>query len=101
MRRSPGFPVAALLALAVGIGANTAMYSIVHAVMLRPLGVREPDRLVRVYESNPSLNRPTWSASVRNYVSWREQARTLDLAAFQGYAGSLTEDGEPERLEGM
>jgi putative ABC transport system permease protein len=101
LARSPGFTIAALLALALGIGANTAMYSIVHAVMLRPLGVREPDRLVRVYESNPSLNRPTWSASVRNYVSWREQARTLDLAAFQGYAGSLTEDGEPERLEGM
>jgi putative ABC transport system permease protein len=99
--RSPGFTLAALLALALGIGANTAMYSIVHAVMLRPLDVREPDQLVRLYESNPSLNRPTWSASVRNYISWNEQAHSLDLAAFQGYTASWTEDGEAERLEGM
>lgn len=101
LSRAPGFTVAALLALALGIGANTAMYSVVHAVMFRPLEVREPDRLVRVYESNPSLNRPTWSASVGNYVSWKEQARSLDLAVFQGYAASLTQDGEAERLEGM
>jgi putative ABC transport system permease protein len=101
LARSPGFTMVALLALALGIGANTAMYSIVHAVMLRPLDVREPDRLVRVYESNPSVNRPTWSASLRNYLSWKEQARTLDLAAFQGYAANWTEDGEAERLDGM
>jgi putative ABC transport system permease protein len=99
LARSPGFTMAALLAL--GIGANTAMYSIVHAVMLRPLGVREPDRLVRVYESNPSRNLMAFSASARNYLSWREQARSLDLAIFQGYIASLTEDGEPERLEGL
>jgi putative ABC transport system permease protein len=101
MRRSPGFIAAALLALALGIGANTAMYSIVRAVMLRPLEVREPDRLVRVYETNLSLNRPTFSASVPNFLSWKEQAQSIDLAAFQGYATSLTEDGEPIRLEGM
>ncbi len=101
LARSPGFTIAGLLALCLGIGANTAMYSIVHAVMLRPPNVREPDRLVRVYESNQTLNRLTWSASVGNYLSWREQARSLDLAAFQPYSASLTQDGEPERLEGM
>jgi putative ABC transport system permease protein len=101
LARSPGFTMAALLALALGIGANTAMYGIVHAVMLRPLEVREPDQLVRVYESNPGLNRLTWSASVRNYLSWKEQAHNLDLAAFQGYAAGWTRDGESERLEGM
>src|SRR6266540_3466116 len=100
LARSPGFTAAALLALALGIGANTAMYSIVHAVMLRPLGVREPDRLVRVYETNLSLHRPTFSASVSNFLSWKEQAHSLDLAAFQGYATNFTEDGEPMRLEG-
>jgi putative ABC transport system permease protein len=93
--------MAALLALALGIGANTAMYSIVHAVMLRPLEVREPDRLVRVYETNLSRNLLTFSASARNYLSWRAQARSLELAVFQGYTASLTQDGEPERLEGM
>ena len=101
LARSPGFTMAALLALALGIGANTAMYSIVHSVMLRPLGVREPDRLVRVYESNPSRNLPAFSASARNYLSWRERARSLDLAVFQEYTANLTQDGEPERLDGM
>lgn len=101
LARSPGFTAAALLALALGIGANTAMYSIVHAVMLRPLEVREPDRLVRVYETNLRLNRPTFSASVPNFLSWKEHGRSLHLAAFQGYTASLTEDGEPTRLDGM
>jgi putative ABC transport system permease protein len=101
LARTPGFTMAALLALALGIGASTAMYSIVRGVMLRPLDVREPDELVRVYETNPSLNRLAWSASLPNYVSWKEQTRSMDLAAFQGYAASWTHDGEPERLEGM
>jgi hypothetical protein len=101
LARTPAFTITALLALALGIGANTAMYSIVNAVVLRPLDLREPDRLVRVYEANPSQNRPSWSASMRNYVSWKEQAHSLDLAAFQGYAASWTEEGEAERLEGM
>jgi putative ABC transport system permease protein len=101
LARSPGFTIAALLALSLGIGANTAMYSIVHAVIFRPLGLREPDRLVRVYESNASRNQFAFSASIGNYLSWKEHARSLDLAAFQGYAASLTQDGEPERLEGM
>src|SRR5215471_4177248 len=101
LARSPGFTIAALLALSLGIGANTAMYSIVHAVMLRPLGVREPDRLVRVYESNLSRNFSAFSASVPNYLSWAVQARSMDLAAFQEYAASLTQNDGPERLDGM
>ena len=99
--RSPTFAAMVIATLALGIGANTAMYSIVHAVMLRPLALHEPDQLVRVYESNPSLNRPTFSASVPNYLSWKEQARSLDLTALQGYAANWTEDLEPERLEGI
>jgi putative ABC transport system permease protein len=77
------------------------MYTIVHGVMLRPLDVREPDRLVRVYESNPRRNLPTFSASVPNFLSWKEQTRSLDLAAFQGYPANWTEDREPARLEGI
>jgi len=88
--RSPTFAAMVIATLALGIGANTAMYSIVHAVMLRPLALHEPDQLVRVYESNPSLNRPTFSASVPNYLSWKEQARSLDLTALQGYAANWT-----------
>jgi hypothetical protein len=101
LRKNPGFATVAVMTLALGIGANTAMYSVVRAVMLRPPPMPEPDRLVRVYESNPSLHRLAWSASLANYVSWKEQSRSLELAAFQGYAVSWTGDGGSERLEGM
>jgi putative ABC transport system permease protein len=99
--KNPSFTVIAVLTLALGIGANTAIFSIVHSVMLRPLPLREPDDLVRIYETNPSRNLSTFSASIPNYVSWKEQARSLELAAFQGYAPNWTGDDEPERLEGI
>jgi putative ABC transport system permease protein len=100
-RQAPALPVIALLALALGIGANTAIFSIVHAVLLRPLPVREPDRLVRVCETNPTRNLWAFTASFPNYLSWTEQSRHLELAAFSGQAVTWTGDGEPERLEGM
>ena len=93
LRKNPGFTTVAVVTLALGIGANTALYSIVHAVMLRPLPVREPDQLVRIYETNPSRNLWTFSASVPNYLSWKDQARSLELAAFQGYAPNWTGGG--------
>jgi putative ABC transport system permease protein len=99
--KNPGFATVAVLTLALGIGANTAMYTIVRAVMLRPPDMPEPSRLVRVYESNPGLGRLAWSASVANYASWKDQSRTLELAAFQGYAVNWTADGGSERLEGL
>jgi putative ABC transport system permease protein len=100
LRRSPGFAVTAVLTLALGIGANTGMYSIIHAVMFRPLPVREPDQLVRVYETNPSRSLWTNSVSIPNYHSWKDQARSLELAAFLPVTRNWT-DGEPERLEAI
>lgn len=101
LRRSPGFTITAVLTLALGIGPNTGMYSIVHAVMFRPLPVREPDQLLRIYETNPSRSLWTFSASIPNYHSWKEQARSLELAAFLPVALNWTGSGEPERLEGI
>jgi putative ABC transport system permease protein len=101
IRKNPGFATVAVLTLALGIGANTAMYSIVRSVMLRPPDMPEPDRLVRVYESNPGLHRLAWSASLPNYASWKDQSRSLELAAFQGYAVNWAGDGDSERLDGM
>jgi len=101
LRKNPRFTTVAVVTLALGIGANTAMYSIAHAVMFRPLPLHQPDDLVRIYETNPSRNLWTHSASIPNYLSWRDQARSLELAAFQGYTSNWTGDDEPERLEGI
>jgi hypothetical protein len=75
LRRSPVFTAAAVLTLALGIGANTAIFSVVNAVLLRPLPFAHPDRLVRVAEKNDRLNLPDFSASVPNYLSWKNRLR--------------------------
>ena len=99
--RAPVFTTAAILTLALGVGANTAIFSVVNAVMLRPLPYQEPDRLVGIWETNPGLNISAFSASVLNYLSWREQSRSFEaLGAFGGASLNLTGDGEPERVLG-
>jgi len=99
LRRAPAFAAAAVLTLALGVGANTAIFSVVNAVMLQPLPFPEPGRLVRVWETNPKRNIPFFSASVPNYVSWKDQARCFEeIGAFGGASLNLTGDGEPERL---
>jgi putative ABC transport system permease protein len=76
--KSPGFTTVAVLALAIGIGANTAIFSVVNAVLIRPLPFREPDRLVRIWESNPERNAPLFSISAANYLDWREQCTSFE-----------------------
>ncbi len=82
LRQSPGFTFLACLALALGVGANTAIFTVVNAVMLRPLPFADPDRLIRVWESNPSGGWPTFSASHPNFLDWRATSTSFDgLAA--------------------
>ncbi|HSB12381.1 MAG TPA: ABC transporter permease [Blastocatellia bacterium] len=101
LRRKPGFTAVAVLALGLGIGANTAIFSVVNAVMLRPLPFPQPDRLVRVWESNPGRSWPEFSASQPNYYDWVQQNQVFEsLAAQQGSTFNLTGDGEPERIIG-
>ncbi len=99
--KSPGFAAVAVLALALGIGANTAIFSVVKAVLLSPLPYPEPERLVWVRESNPGADIPDEPASAPNYNDWRTQVRSFDgLAAYANTALTLTDGGggEPERI---
>ena len=99
LRKRPGFTVVALLALALGTGANTAIFSVVNGVLLRPLPFKDPDRLVRLSEWTKQI--PTMSISYPNFKDWREQNRVFEgIAATQFGSYNLTGEGEPERLQG-
>lgn len=95
------FAVTVVATLALGVGANTAVFSVVHAIALRPLPYGNPERLVRIWEDNPSLAISGFAVSVPNFVSWRERSRTLDLAAW--YYGGLTvrAGGDPVRVASL
>jgi putative ABC transport system permease protein len=102
LRRSPSFTAAVVLITAVGIGGATAIFSVVNAVLIRPLPFDEPDRLMQVAEKNDALHLPVFGASVLNYLSWKEQTRTFDLGAVQFTSGfTLTGAGEPENYNGF
>ncbi|HSN85871.1 MAG TPA: ABC transporter permease, partial [Thermoanaerobaculia bacterium] len=100
LARSPGFTAAAVLTLALGIGANTAMFSLVDAVLLRPLPYSEPERLVRVRAVNPEKGQDA-NLNPLDFADYRRQARSFkDLAALATPTFSLTGGGEPERVRG-
>ncbi|MBZ5609964.1 MAG: ABC transporter permease [Acidobacteriia bacterium] len=98
--KTPGFTLAAILALALGIGGNTAMFSLVNAVLLRPLPYRSPERLVIVSQTLQS--RAANDASAADFQDWRDRARSFEqMAAFSGSAFNLTGGDRPEKLIGM
>ncbi len=98
LRRSPGFTLVAVLCLALGIGANAAIFSVINAVLLRPLPYAEPDRLVRAYEMRGDEGK-TGSVSVPNYVDWRAQNSGFqDLAAWLEGNRNLQGEGGTERI---
>jgi putative ABC transport system permease protein len=89
--KNPGFTVVAVLTLALGIGANTAIFSLVNGVLLKPLPYPEPDRLVTLWERNPDRGIEQERVSGPNYLDWRAQNSVFsDLAASPGWAGSDT-----------
>ena len=101
LQKSPLFTLAIVLTVALGIGANTAIFSFVNAVILRPLPYHEPDRLVWIAERNDKLNLPRFAASVLNYLSWKEQQRTFAQIGATGFTSfNLTGHGEPEQFTG-
>jgi putative ABC transport system permease protein len=97
--KHPGVTMIAVLTLALGIGANTAIFSVVNAVLLNPLPYREPDRLVSLWERVPSHGR--WRASPANFFDWKKQNTVFeDVVAFGQTSVTLTGEGEPEQLVG-
>src|SRR5881296_3666962 len=99
LRKRPGVTLVAIITLALGIGANTAIFSVVNGVLLRPLPYKDPDRLVALWENVPSHGR--WRAAPANFFDWKKQNTLFeDIAAYGGSAMTLTGDGEPEQLIG-
>jgi len=99
--KNPGFTGVAILTLALGIGACTAIFSVVNGVLLRPLDFPQPDRIVVIRETNlPQF--PEFSVSPPNYLDWAKQTKSWQyLAAYSGAQVNLTGEGEPQRLVGV
>jgi putative ABC transport system permease protein len=96
----PGFAAIATLSLALGIGANTAIFSLVDAVLLRPLPFHDPDRLVMVWEDAAKIGFPRNTPAPANYADWKAQNRVFeDMAAITWRSFNLTDEGEPEKVE--
>jgi hypothetical protein len=99
LRHSPGFTAVAVGALALGIGANTAIFSTVDALLLRPLAFADPDRLVMVWEDAAWAGFPKNTPAPGNFIDWKARNHVFDdMAATQGFAANLIADGPPEQV---
>ena len=98
-RRRPGFSAIVILTLAIGIGANTAIFSVINAVLLRPLPYKDPGRLAMLWSEDRARNVHEDLASLLNFRDWRNQSDTFqDMTLFRGQTFLLGSDGPPERL---
>ena len=97
--KRPGFTVVAVLTLALGIGANTAIFSVVNAVLLKPLQFHDPERLVIIWEDATFAGFPRNTPAPANYVDWKTQTQSFaDMAGTVEWTYNLTGDGDPERV---
>ena len=100
--RQPLFTAVAMLTLALGIGANTAIFSLLYQALLRPLPYAQPDRLVFIWNTYPLMGLPQASVSIPDYLDRRTQAPALeDAALITGRSVSLAEGGQPEQLRAL
>ena len=97
--KNPALTGIAVAALALGIGANTAIFSVVHGVLLSPLPYPQPERIVRLIDSNPQANLPRFPSAPPDFADWRAQNKVFSqLAAIRRTSVNLTGEGDPERL---
>ncbi len=103
LRKNPGFAIAAVCALGLGIGANTAMFSVIDGVLLRPMPFPDSERLVNVWETNLTRNLPKFVVAPANYYDWRKQNQVFSaLGAYQNFTFNLAStETEPERYVGV
>ena len=98
---APGFTLVAVITLALGIGANAAIFSVINSVLLRPLQYPQPERLVWIWGTNPSANIKQETASLPDFVDWKQWGQSFaDMGGFTSFSPILTGAGDPERLTG-
>ena len=99
--KNPGVTAVAVITMALGLGANTALFSVVNGVMLKSLPFKDPDRLVFALETNAEFPPPGISASTLNYRDWKEQSKSFEaMTARQPFTGNLTSSDRPEKIQG-
>ena len=102
LMKNPGFAAVAVLTLALGIGANTAIFSVVNAVLLRPLPYKNPERLVMVWERDTARGWQQSSVAPANFIDWRDQNQVFEeMGAVFEMSSNLTGVDEPERIQGQ
>jgi predicted permease len=99
-RKNPGFTAVSVLALALGIGANTAIFSMVNAILLRQLAFKAPEQLVWIWSTRTDRDKAFFS--IPDFLDYQEQNKSLEqMAAFANWGANLTDGGDPERLTGV
>ena len=102
LRRSPGFSLVAILTLAIGIGANAAIFSVINTVLLRPLPFPDAQRIVFIWDTDPNRNIPRGVASPAEFLDWRDQNHSFEeLSAWRYWFYNLTGNSEPEQIFGV
>ena len=100
LRKTPGFTALAAITLALGIGVNTTMFSVVDGILIKPYPFREPENIVVLYETNARRNITEANPSYQNVLDWRREAKSFaTMAMASGRSAVITDgDGEPERV---